>query len=589
MPAAKTKPGYGRIGEKGVAMAIYHCSVDIIGRSKGHSSTAAAAYRAGGKIKDERTGELHDYSRKQNCAANGIVLPEGAPAEFADREKLWNAVEKTEKRSDAQLCRSFDMALPNEMPEDLQEQLIQEFCQEQFADHGIISDWSIHRPKPKKGESKNDHVHVLTTMRDVDEHGFGKKNRSWNDQSMVQKWRKAWAEKVNEYIDRYQISENHIDHRSLKDQGIDDRLPQKHLGKAAHAMEQRGERTDRGNHNREIQVMNGNMEANKEYLRKYAMGVIEHNRRAAENIESTRPYWKHQKMQQALAEQLPGHRRMLEYNKKIIELIVGSGLLSEKECTEISHRSEEIAKKMDKVIEGMDESIKSQERAFTGVTEVNNKLSLEDIIRNGEKMQRETAEQLHKAKVESMIAKLQSADEFSIPGWEKRGNNGAYAISAFRPDGTRRSLMEELLILAATVIQGEVPEFALPEWQRSHGDAVKPVKFDDFELPCSARVDNLHLALQYMEELDIEDIDDLEEMLKRKDLSPEIRKKLEFLRDQLQLSMNKDYCFGRTPDVKGLQMPTMPTISSMVRKFLKDSAELAIKVTKEAQNDSPDR
>lgn len=141
-------------------MAIYHCSVDVISRSKGHSSTAAAAYRAGDKIKDERTGELHDYTRKQNCAANGIVLSEGAPAEFADREKLWNAVEKIEKRLDAQICRSFDMALPNNMPEDLQEQLIQEFCQEQFADQGMIADWSIHRPKPKKGERKR-HLRAL--------------------------------------------------------------------------------------------------------------------------------------------------------------------------------------------------------------------------------------------------------------------------------------------------------------------------------------------------------------------------------------------------------------------------------------------
>ena len=99
----------------------------------------------------------------------------------------------------------------------------------------------------------------------------------------------------------------------------------------------------------------------------------------------------------------------------------------------------------------------------------------------------------------------------------------------------------------------------------------------------------MHLALQYGEELGLEDIDDLEEMLKRKDLPPEIRKKLEFLRDQLQLSMNKDYCFGRIPDVKGLQMPAVPSISGMVRKFLRDSAELAIKVTKEAQNDSPER
>jgi ATP-dependent exoDNAse (exonuclease V) alpha subunit len=371
-------------------MAIYHCSVEVISRSKGHSSTAAAAYRAGDKIKDERTGELHDYTRKQNCAANGIVLPEGAPAEFADREKLWNAVEKTEKRSDAQLCRSFDMALPNNMPEDLQEQLIQEFCQEQFADHGMIADWSIHRPKPRNRESKNDHAHVLTTMRDVDQHGFGKKNRSWNDKDMVNKWRESWANKVNEYIDRYQIPENHIDHRSLKDQEID-RLPQKHLGKAAKAMERRGMQTDRGDHNREIQVMNENMEANKEYLRKYAMGVIEHNRRAAENIESVKPYLKAEKLKQTLEEQIPGHERMRAVNDEIVSVITGSGLLSEQESNRIRGLAAEISDRLRKVLEEVRTYLKIRKEA-----EPSQKMALDELINKGEQIKEEHAARIKK-------------------------------------------------------------------------------------------------------------------------------------------------------------------------------------------------
>lgn len=200
-------------------------------------------------------------------------------------------------------------------------------------------------------------------------------------------------------------------------------------------------------------------------------------------------------------------------------------------------------------------------------------------------MQKEAAEQIRKAKVESMAAQLQSSDRFSVPGWE--GSKGAYSISAFRPDGTRRSLAEELLILAATVIQGEVPEFARPEW--AWQDSTKSIKFDSFELSRETRLDNMSLALKYWQELGLEDIDDLEEMLKRKDLPPEIRKKLEFLRDQLQLSMNKDYCFGRTPDVKGLQMPTMPTIGGAVKNFLRASAEFAIKSAKEIQKDDRER
>lgn len=236
---------------------------------------------------------------------------------------------------------------------------------------------------------------------------------------------------------------------------------------------------------------------------------------------------------------------------------------------------------MDKAIESMANAIKPQEMAFTGVTEEDKKLSLEDIIQNGEEMQKKAAEQIQKAKVESMMAQLQSADEFSIPGWNRTGTKNNYVISAFRSDGSRRSLAEELLILAATVIQGEVPEFARPEWAQ---ESINPKKFDAFALPRSTRVDNMHLALQYWEELGIEDINNLEDMLQRKDLPPEIRKKLEFLHDQLQLSMNKDYCFGRVPDVKDLQMPT---IGSAVKKFLKESAELAVNATKEIRDDGP--
>jgi hypothetical protein len=46
-------------------MASFHLAVKAIGRSAGRSATAAAAYRAGVEITDERTGLVHDYTRKQ--------------------------------------------------------------------------------------------------------------------------------------------------------------------------------------------------------------------------------------------------------------------------------------------------------------------------------------------------------------------------------------------------------------------------------------------------------------------------------------------------------------------------------------------
>ena len=40
-------------------MAIYHCSIKIIGRSDGKSAVASSAYRSGEKLTDDRTGLIH--------------------------------------------------------------------------------------------------------------------------------------------------------------------------------------------------------------------------------------------------------------------------------------------------------------------------------------------------------------------------------------------------------------------------------------------------------------------------------------------------------------------------------------------------
>ena len=82
--------------------AIYHNSVSIIQRSAGRSSVAAAAYRAGEKLKDERTNLIHDYSRKSGVDYSVILSPIAADW-ITDRQQLWNRVEATERRCDARL------------------------------------------------------------------------------------------------------------------------------------------------------------------------------------------------------------------------------------------------------------------------------------------------------------------------------------------------------------------------------------------------------------------------------------------------------------------------------------------------------
>ena len=89
-------------------MALFHLSVTQTKRSAGQSAIASAAYRSGEKLYSEYYGEYSDYTRKGGVICSDILLPSHAPPEFADRQTLWNAVEKAERGKTAQLAYSFD-------------------------------------------------------------------------------------------------------------------------------------------------------------------------------------------------------------------------------------------------------------------------------------------------------------------------------------------------------------------------------------------------------------------------------------------------------------------------------------------------
>ena len=92
-------------------MALFHLSVTQTKRSAGQSAIASAAYRAGERLYSEYYGEYSDYTRKGGVICSDIFLPSHAPPEYADRQTLWNAVEKAERGKNAQLAYSFDIAL----------------------------------------------------------------------------------------------------------------------------------------------------------------------------------------------------------------------------------------------------------------------------------------------------------------------------------------------------------------------------------------------------------------------------------------------------------------------------------------------
>lgn len=235
-------------------MAIYHFSVQVIGRSSGRSSVAAAAYRAGERLHDERLDRDHDFRAKSGVEHSEIMLPEGAPERFADRATLWNEVEAGEKRKDAQLAREVEFSIPREMDKAQGIELARDFVSQEFVERGMIADLNVHWDMGADGQPKP-HAHVMLTMSEVNEQGFGQKERDWNRTELVKQWRERWADHVNARLAELDIDAR-IDHRSLEAQGID-LEPQDKIGPAAQRMGQRGLESERIEDHRAIAQRNG--------------------------------------------------------------------------------------------------------------------------------------------------------------------------------------------------------------------------------------------------------------------------------------------------------------------------------------------
>ena len=207
-------------------MAIYHFSVKNISRSDGRSAVAAAAYRSGEKLIDNRQGKEQDYTKKTGVEFTKIYAPIGTKTELLDRGQLWNAVEKTERRKDANLAREFEIALPQELNKAEREKLVDELCNKIVERHSVIVDAAIHAPHTDSGsDERNYHAHIMFTGRHIDlETGdfAAKKNRDFNKENSsetVQKWREDFADMTNRHLEQIGSLER-VDHRSNVEQGI---------------------------------------------------------------------------------------------------------------------------------------------------------------------------------------------------------------------------------------------------------------------------------------------------------------------------------------------------------------------------------
>ena len=265
-----------------MTIALFHFHVTQIKRSTGQSAVAAAAYRSGEKRHSEYYGEDSDYTRKGGVICSEILLPAHAPPEYADRETLWNAVEKVERGKKAQLAYSFDIALQNEFSMEENINLARQFLLEQFVRRGMIVDFAVHSPDKEDGGISNPHFHVMCPIRPIEPNGkWGNKQRreyvldedgnripdgtgdyvfnavpttDWGSPETLEHWRQTWAELCNAKFAEKELP-CRIDHRSYERQGVD-LLPTVHEGPTVRAMEHKGIPTEKGEFNRWVKATN---------------------------------------------------------------------------------------------------------------------------------------------------------------------------------------------------------------------------------------------------------------------------------------------------------------------------------------------
>lgn len=226
-------------------MAIYHLRVKFVKRSDGRSSVASAAYRAGERLKDERTGKKHDYSRREDVAHAKVLLRDGAPEDLRDRSTLWNEIERVNKRKDAQLAFEVELALPRELTPEDRVRLAETFAQHEFVSQGLAVDLCIHVSQASDG-GEHPHAHMMVTTRRIEDDGtFGKVARDLQDSpallrkvfaleqegnlddallaakgTNLARWREGWATLCNEFLDEAGEAAR-IDHRTLAAQKIE--------------------------------------------------------------------------------------------------------------------------------------------------------------------------------------------------------------------------------------------------------------------------------------------------------------------------------------------------------------------------------
>ena len=250
-----------------------HASARQFQRSEGKGAVRAAAYRSASRLYDERTGIWHDYTKKKGVEHTRVYVPEDAPDWARDRGTLWNAAEAKENRKNSMTAREWIIAFPHEFNAMQRREAGDSVARELMRRLHTAVDICYHLPD-KDGDQRNFHAHVMYGTRGFDENtkdGWDKnKYRDYSkDEAMRVEGKKITRAQIEinsmrEFIagEMNRISKRdglHVktEHLSFEERGID-KEPTRKLGPAASDMERKGQKTDRGDINRDIREANDN-------------------------------------------------------------------------------------------------------------------------------------------------------------------------------------------------------------------------------------------------------------------------------------------------------------------------------------------
>jgi len=245
-------------------MAIFHATLKTFSRAKGHTAPAAAAYRTARRLHDDRTGLTHDYRRRRGVVEVLVLAPASSPRWAHDVEQLWSAVELSEARINARVARELEVALPVELDSPGRSLLARAIAQTLVDRYQVAVTAAIHEPS-ETGDSRNHHVHLMMTTRQISSTGFGPKVRVLDDRKTgpeeVLALREMVAVLTNKHLSRSGINAQ-VDHRSLDAQAAEaadagdlvqvamlSRTAAVHEGKAATAAKRCGRRARRADEN----------------------------------------------------------------------------------------------------------------------------------------------------------------------------------------------------------------------------------------------------------------------------------------------------------------------------------------------------